>query len=94
MTYVSDSHNSEGQDLESGIPRQGVSRGALRSQQKSGDESGGIGLDDMGDVRGHGWGRASDSSQRPLDIDSRLTGIDRVALTIAEPGPEGESLGG
>ena len=30
----------------------------------------------------------------PSDIDCRLTGIDRVALAIAETRPEGESLGG
>ena len=66
MTYVRDSDNSKGQDLESGSPGQGASAGALRNQQKSSDESGGIELDNMGDVRGYGRGRASDSSRRPL----------------------------
>ena len=61
MTYV-----SKNQDLESGIPGQGASRGALHNQQKSSGESGGIELNNTSDVRGYGLDRASDSSRRPL----------------------------
>ena len=66
MTYVSDHYNDKRHDLKSGILRQEASSSVLHHQQECNDNSEGIELNSLDNVRGYGSRIADDSNRKSL----------------------------